>query len=86
MRTTFSNKFKKQYDKFPETIKKKFDERVVLFCLNSRNILLNNHSLYGKWKGFYSINVTGNIRAIYTKQNPNTAHFIAIGSHSELYS
>ena len=49
------------------------------------NPLLNNHYLGGEYEGCRSINITGDIRAIfYIKQNSDVV-FINIGSHSELY-
>lgn len=48
--------------------------------------LLNTHPLHGEWLGCKSINVTGNIRAVFEEIGENKVEFIAIGSHPELYS
>lgn len=76
--------FLKQYKKLRESKKKKFKERRDLFLQNELNPTLNNHSLKGKYQGFRSINVTGDLRAIYKKNN-DEALFVAIDSHSNLY-
>jgi mRNA-degrading endonuclease YafQ of YafQ-DinJ toxin-antitoxin module len=41
--------------------------------------------LSGKWKGHFSINITGDTRAVYFVTEDNVVWFVAIGSHSELY-
>ena len=80
-----SNKsFKKDYQRLsPKTIKK-FKQRILLFRQDEFNEILNNHSLSGKYQGYRSINVTGDLRAIYKKEG-QTVIFVAIDSHSNLY-
>ena len=46
--------------------------------------LLNNHSLGGEYNGCRSINITGDIRAIFYVKT-DVVVFINIGSHPELY-
>jgi len=58
--------------------------RVNLLFETPLNPLLNNHPLHGEWLNYRSINITGDIRAIFFVENA-TAIFITIGSHSELY-
>jgi len=45
---------------------------------------LNNHSLSGEWRGYRSIDITGDIRAVYRIENEINL-FVAIGSHNQLY-
>ena len=78
--------FKKMFRKHSVWLQEKFKERVSLFMDDIYNPLLNNHSLDGKWRGYRSINVTGDIRAVFEEININHIEFVAIGSHSELYS
>ncbi len=80
----FHQKFKKKYKKFQKTLQEKVDERLFLFESDSFHPLLNNHPLHGKYDGYQSINITGDIRAIY-KQKGDTIIFADIGTHSELY-
>lgn len=48
--------------------------------------ILNNHSLKGKYKGYRSINISGDYRAIYSLIKEDTAYFIALDTHSSLYA
>ena len=48
--------------------------------------ILNNHALNGKYMGYRSIGVTGNIRIIYKFLDKDTVLFSEIGTHSDLYS
>ena len=74
--------FKKQ----PVWVQNKFEERVFLFLQNIYHPLLNNHVLGGKWIGHRSINITGDVRAVFEEINTTHIEFVAIGTHSELYS
>jgi addiction module RelE/StbE family toxin len=67
-------------------VQDKFKERISLFIKDRNNSLLNNHSLGGIWDGCRSINITGDFRAVYEEINNDHFEFIAIGTHSELYS
>ena len=80
-----SKKFDKQFAKFPKKIKEQCVERIKIFAQNPYDEILNNHWLGGKYQGFRSINVTGDIRIIYENLTHDMAHFLTIGSHSELY-
>ena len=77
--------FDKQFTKLSRKIKRQFIERVKIFIQDPSNQTLNNHGLGGKYKNCRSINITGDIRIIYEMRDSNTAYFLAIGSHSELY-
>ena len=50
------------------------------------DVRLKNHSLSGEWSKFRSINITGNIKAIYTIVDIGIVRFVDVGSHSKLYS
>lgn len=80
-----SKKFDKQFAKLPGKIKVLCLERIKIFIKNPHDQILNNHMLSGDYKDFRSINVTGDIRIIYEMVDRDVAHFIEIGSHSELY-
>lgn len=86
MQISFSNKFKKQYKKLSIYIKDKFNERLLIFSKDKNNFILNNHKLHGKFKNFKSIDITGDIRAVYEEMGESFIHFVSIGSHSKLYS
>jgi len=84
MEIIFRTKFNKQLVKQPFDIEIKFYERLRLFKENKHHILLKNHKLHGEWLNHSSINITSDVRAIYTR-NENTITFVAIGTHSDLY-
>lgn len=85
MTITFSKKFKREYKKLSTKTQKQVSKRLILFSENQNNPQLNNHRLHGKYKGYFSINVSRDTRAIYELLDKNTVLFIKIGTHSELY-
>lgn len=64
--------------------KEKLIKRLKLFSQDEFNPALNNHSLRGEYQGYRSINITGDLRAIYKRTDENI-FFVAIDSHSNLY-
>lgn len=86
MELGYSKRFKKQYKKLTNKIQDKFNERLLLFIKDPNDPKLSIHKLGGKLEGHWSINVTGDIRAIFDKSLKNIIFFEAIGSHSDLYS
>ena len=80
-----SKSFEKQFKKLPKKTKNKTIERLQTFIFDPLDRKLNNHALMGLWAGYRSIDITGDIRAVYKNMDENTARFTAIGSHSELY-
>lgn len=85
MRIRFHSNFEKEYKKLRLNEKKKCKERCEIFLDNPFNPLLYNHPLQGKYEGYRSINVSGDIRAIYRLSGKDTAYFVAIGRHRDLY-
>jgi addiction module RelE/StbE family toxin len=86
MKVYFKKRFKKQYEKLHAEQRKKCDQRVMLFIKDPYNSLLNNHALDGEYKKYRSIDITGDIRALYEPIAKNTAYFILVDTHSNLYS
>lgn len=86
MRIILHKKFEKQYTKLPIKIKKQFKIRRDIFIENPFDPRLNNHSLGGEYSGMRSINITGDLRAHYFMLKKDTALFVKLGSHSELYN
>ncbi len=85
MQARFRKSFTKDYDRANAKIQAAFDARLILFMKNPSSPLLNNHQLIGKRKGHYSINVTGDWRAVYRHLDEGKVVFVALGTHSELY-
>ena len=84
MKIKLHKNFDKNYKKLSEGQKRKFKERRDLFLQDKFNPILNNHSLKGEYLGYRSINITGDLRAIF-KLAGEEATFVAIDSHSKLY-
>ena len=85
MQYILSKRFEKDFIKLTPATKKKTISTLKLFTEDPQNPTLRNHGLSGKWKGHFSINVTGDTRAIYFVIENDVVRFVAIGSHSELY-
>ncbi len=80
-----SKGFEKQFKKLPKKLKQQVMERLQLFVTDPMEYCLRNHPLTKEWAGHRSIDMTGDIRAIYMEVDERVARFVAIGSHSELY-
>ena len=79
-----SKKLDNQFVKLPKKIQEQFHEKLTLFKMDPFNPLLNNHCVHHPYEGCQSINITGDMRALFEISN-NRALFIRVGSHSELY-
>lgn len=77
--------FDKQYAKLNQKIKIAFKQRVEMFMSNPFDAKLRNHALKGKYLGYRSIDVTGDVRALYTVQGDTVIIFGFIDTHSQLY-
>lgn len=86
MKIRFHRNFEKQYKKLKDTQKAKARERLVLFLENPFHPILANHPLKGKYKGYRSINITGDLRAVYKFVSEDESIFVAIDTHSNLYA
>ena len=85
MKIFFHRNFKKQYRKIPEKIKQRFKERLAIFGQDPFNPILRNHGPAGRFEGYRSIDITGDIRTIYKTLDEDTVEFAFIGTHHELY-
>lgn len=84
MRIEFNKNFTKRFDNLPRKIQGQFYSRLEMFEQDQFHPLLNNHSIHHPYEGCRSINISGDIRALYENSN-DTIKFIRIGTHSELY-
>jgi len=85
MEIKYSKRFLKQFKKCPKKIQEAFIKKQNLFIRDTNHPRLRNHSLSGKFKNFYSINITGDWRALYQKDDNKIIIFVLIGTHSQLY-
>jgi len=82
MKLYFHSQVRKQYQKLPIKVRGKFDEKIANFMRDEYDPVLNNHLLKGKYQGYRSINITGDIRAVYKKISRDKAAFVTVGKHS----
>ncbi|MHB8263509.1 MAG: type II toxin-antitoxin system RelE/ParE family toxin [Acidimicrobiales bacterium] len=78
-------KFKKQYRRLPGPLQQQFDERLRLFLSEPTDPRLRVHPLKGRYSGYWSMNVNGDLRALYLWEGDEMVIFALIGTHSELY-
>lgn len=83
-RIDYSRGFDKKLKKAPLSIKIAFRQGLALFINDPFHPQLNNHALTGKFKRYRSINITGDWRAIYSKEK-DVIIFELLGTHSQLY-
>ena len=86
MKLRFNRGFRRQYKKLSKNERSKVDGAIRLFSREPFHVVLNNHPLRGGYSGCRSINIGGDLRAIYKLTEQDAAYFMAIGTHSELYS
>jgi len=86
MKIRFHKNFEKQYKKLKKKEQEKVQQRLELFLENPFHPQLNNHPLKGKYTDYRSINIIGDLRAIYKFISENEYVFVVVDSHSNLYS
>lgn len=86
MTIDFHKSFDKQFHKLPPNHQSQFRKRLALYANNHNHPSLHNHALKGSYLGYRSINVSGDMRAIFTEHDAQHVEFVAIGSHSQLYN
>jgi len=78
-------KFKKQYKKLPIKIQDQFDNRLQLFMIDPTLPSLKVHPLKGQYAGYWSMSISGDLRALYVIEGDAVIIFALIGTHSQLY-
>jgi addiction module RelE/StbE family toxin len=87
MEIKYARQFIKEFEKCPAKIKFSFKQRLDFFIDNKYSPILNNHPLTGEYNNCRSININGDWRAIFREaDNGAIIYFLAIGTHSQLYS
>jgi addiction module RelE/StbE family toxin len=85
MTIQYTPKFKKQYKKLPFKFQRQFDERLLLLLEDPTHPVLRVHPLKGSHGGYWSMNVSGDLRALYLKKGDELIIFALIGTHSQLF-
>lgn len=63
----------------------RIEKQVVLFEENSKHPSLRTHKLTGEPNNMWSISITMSIRMVYILLDKNSALFVKIGTHEEVY-
>lgn len=85
MTIRFHRNFEKRFIKLPQKLREQFKKRRDIFLVNPYEPILNNHPLRGAFHGYRSINITGDLRAIYKEVGGGMMEFVDIGTHHELF-
>jgi addiction module RelE/StbE family toxin len=85
MDITFHKSFKKALKKPPKSTQDKFFTCLDIFVEDQFSYLLNNHALSGEFKGWRSINITGDVRVHYREVGQSIV-LLDIGTHAQLYT
>lgn len=82
---TYTKRFQKSFDKLNPDLQNEVLSQIRIFREKPFYALLENHKLHGDYKGYSSINITGDFRAVFKHIDKNTVVFAYLGTHSELY-
>ena len=85
MTIRFSKKFRKQYGKLSPNLQQKTKDTLTLWSTNPNDESLRLHRLSGKLNRFYSIDITGDVRALYEIIDKEVYLYQMVGTHSQLY-
>lgn len=85
MTIRFSRRYKKQYKKLSLKIQRQTKQRIELWQEDPTNSLLRVHRLKGKLAKYHSMDITGDIRALYEIVGDEVYLYDLIGTHSQLY-
>lgn len=78
-------KFDKQFKKLSPKLQDQFQQRLALLLEDPSARSLRIHQLKGSYVGYWSMNVNGDLRALYKKQGDAIIIFALIDTHSQLY-
>ncbi len=81
----FTKSFSKQFKVLRPKQKERFYERLELFRRNPHDKALRDHALKGKYNRYRSIDIEGDLRALYYVKGDTIVIFGFIGTHSQLY-
>ena len=77
--------FIKAYKELRPAQMEKFKERRNIFLEDPFNSILKNHQLHGRYHGYRSIGIAGDLRVIYKMISDDVCLFVIIDTHSNLY-
>lgn len=84
MKISYSKNFIKQSKKLNPKHRNKLIDRIKIFAENPMNPQIRDHALMGRYKEYRSIDITGDMRALYYMRDDEVI-FDIVGTHSQLY-
>lgn len=87
MNIFWTKEFEKHYKKrvLPyKSIDLRFKNRIMLFAKDSKNPVLKDHQLTGKFKKYRAFWIKGDLRVVYKLQG-KSCFFYDIGTHNQVY-
>jgi len=88
MRIRFSPDFIKQLKKIKRTDQElliQINKQIKLFQSSPRHPSLRTHKLTGMMKNRWSVSVSKSLRMVYILLEGDTAYFIIVGTHDQVY-
>ncbi|MEX0919601.1 MAG: type II toxin-antitoxin system mRNA interferase toxin, RelE/StbE family [Candidatus Saccharimonadales bacterium] len=85
MKLRYHKHFSKQVEKLLPAQKRRLKATLSIFQEDPYHPLLYNHALKGEWGRYRSISFGGDWRVHYRIIDNDTALFVAVGTHSQLY-
>ena len=85
MKVKFQQNFTNQFKELSKTQKRLLADTIELFTEDPMHNSLRNHPLKDKWVNYRSITADGDLRLHYRLIDKDTALFVAVGTHDELY-
>ncbi len=85
MKVKFQKSFTNQFKRLSKTQKQLVTNAIELFTEDSMHDSLRNHLLKDKWVNYRSITADDDLRVHYRVIDKDTALFVAVDTHDELY-
>lgn len=85
MRIRYQKSFSEQFTKLSKIQKQLVKDAIEVFAEDPSNNDLRNHPLKDEWINYRSITADDDLRLHYRVINEDTALFVAVGNHNQLY-
>ena len=88
MRVQYHPEFIKKLKSVDVRVRKRFRKQIDIFQRDHLDPRLNNHELQREYRGYRSIDVDNDYRAVYEEigeSEGDLAYFFRLGTHKELY-
>ena len=82
--TSFKRSYKRKIAGDPER-EARFRSKLGSFMLDPYDKSLRTHKLSGKLKDYWSFSIEYDLRVIFYFEDPETAVFVDLGTHKEVY-